>query len=215
MAMPVTDLLAWDISVMDESLLKHSSYAEMERPTKLRNGKESGYGLGLSVGDVNGHRVVSHTGEVGGFVASNLVIADEKYAVAVLTNQEASPAASAISRAIGSVLLPASPEGSDDTPAAEALARRVLTDLQKGAIDRSLLTSNASFYFDQQGLADFASSLGPLGEIRSLHQTSTSLRGGMRYRGFAVEFANGTHVNLSTYFTNDGKIEQFLVAPAA
>jgi len=215
MAMPVTDLLAWDISVMDESLLKHSSYAEMERPTKLRNGKESGYGLGLSVGDLNGHRVVSHTGEVGGFVASNLVIPDEEYAVAVLTNQEASPAASAISRAIGSVLLPASPEGSDDTPAAEALARRVLTDLQKGAIDRSLLTSNASFYFDQQGLADFASSLGPLGEIRSLHQTSTSLRGGMRYRGFAVEFANGTHVNVSTYFTNDGKIEQFLVAPAA
>jgi CubicO group peptidase (beta-lactamase class C family) len=215
MAMPVTDLLAWDISVMDESLLKHSSYAEMERPTKLRNGKESGYALGLSVGDLNGHRVVSHTGEVGGFVASNLVIPDAKYAVAVLTNQEASPAASAISRAIGSVLLPTSPEGSDDTPAAEALARRVLTDLQKGAIDRSLLTSNASFYFDQQGLADFASSLGPLGEIRSLHQTSTSLRGGMRYRGFAVEFANGTHVNLSTYFTNDGKIEQFLVAPAA
>lgn len=68
---------------------------------------------------------------------------------------------------------------------------------------------------DQQGLSDFASSLGPLGEIRSVRQTSTSLRGGMRYRGFAVEFANGTHVNLSTYFTNDGKIEQFLAEPVS
>src|SRR6185437_2548793 len=124
MAMPVTDLLAWNMSVMDESLLQHSSYAEMEKPTTLKNGKESGYGLGLSVGDVHGHRAVSHTGEVGGFVASNLVIPDQKYAVAVLTNQEASPAASSISRAIGSVLLPASAGESDDAPAAEALARR-------------------------------------------------------------------------------------------
>jgi hypothetical protein len=37
----------------------------------------------------------------------------------------------------------------------------------------------------------------------------------MRYRGFAVEFANGTHVTLSTYITTGGKIEQFLVEPAS
>jgi CubicO group peptidase (beta-lactamase class C family) len=213
MAMPVSDLLAWDISMMDESLLQHSSYAEMETPTKLKSGAESSYGLGLHVEDFNGHRLVSHTGEVGGFVASNVVIPDQKFAVAVLTNQEASPAASAISRAIGSVLLDIASAAPDDAPAAESLARRVLADLQKGTIDRSLFTSNANFYFDQQGLNDFASSLGPLGEIRSLRQTATSLRGGMRYRGFEVEFANGTRVSVSTYFTGDGKIEQFLVAP--
>jgi D-alanyl-D-alanine carboxypeptidase len=215
MAMPVIDLLTWDMSVMNESLLQHSSYMAMETPTKLKNGRDINYGLGLTVGDLNGHRLVSHTGEVGGFVASNAVIPDQKYAVAVLTNQEASPAASAISRAIGSVLLQMSPNGTDDTPAAEALARRVLTDLQKGTIDRTRFTSNANSYFDQQGLSDFASSLGPLGAITSLRQTSTSLRGGMRYRGFAVEFANGTHVTLSTYITTGGKIEQFLVEPAS
>ena len=74
MAMPVADLLAWDISVMDESLLRPASYAEMEKPTTLKNGRESSYGLGLGVGDMNGHRVLSHTGEVGGFVASNAVL---------------------------------------------------------------------------------------------------------------------------------------------
>ena len=216
MAMPVTDLLTWDISMMDESLLHDSSYAAMETPTKLKNGREIGYGLGLSVGESDGHRVVSHTGEVGGFVASNAVVPDEKFAVAVLTNQEASPAASAIGRAIAAVLRPSSATAPPDDPAAsEALVRRVLAGLQKGTIDRSLFTANANFYFDQQGLSDFASSLGPLGEIRSLRQSSTSLRGGMRYRAFAVEFANGTRVNLSTYFTTDGKIEQFLVEPVS
>jgi CubicO group peptidase (beta-lactamase class C family) len=215
MAMPVADLLAWNISVMDESLLQHTSYAEMEKPMRLKSGRDSSYGLGLGIGEMNGHRVLSHTGEVGGFVASNVVIPDLKFAVAVLTNQEASPAASAIGRAIGSVLLPNAQESGDDASEAEALARRVLTALQKGTIDRSLFTPNANFYFSQQGLDDFASSLGPLGEIRSLRQTSTSLRGGMRYRGFAVEFANGARVTISTYMTTDGKIEQFIVAPAS
>jgi D-alanyl-D-alanine carboxypeptidase len=213
LAMPVSDLLTWNLSMIDESLLQHSSYAAMETATRLKNGREIGYGLGLSVGDWNGHHLVSHTGEVGGFVASNAVVLDQKFAVAVLTNQEASPAASAISRAIATALLGSASAPSDDSAAAESLVSRVLASLQKGSIDRSLFTPNANFYFSQQGLDDFASSLRPLGDITTLRQTATSLRGGMRYRGFAVEFSSGTRVTLSTYFTSDGKIEQFLVEP--
>jgi CubicO group peptidase (beta-lactamase class C family) len=214
MAMPVSDLLTWDVSVMNESLLQHSSYVAMETPTKLKNGRDISYGLGFTVGEQNGHRVVSHTGEVGGFVAANVVVPDQKFAVAVLTNQEASPAASAIGRAIMAAVLPApASEASDDTAVVEALARRVLSGLQKGSIDRSLFTANANFYFDEQALHDYASSLGPLGEIKMLRQTSTSLRGGMRYRAFAAEFSDGTRVTLSTYWTPAGSIEQFLVAP--
>jgi hypothetical protein len=37
----------------------------------------------------------------------------------------------------------------------------------------------------------------------------------MTYRGFAVEFASGKRVTLSTYTVPDGKIEQFLVEPAS
>jgi hypothetical protein len=215
-AMPVGDLLKWDISIMNESLLQHSSYVAMETATKLKDGKEIGYGLGLSVGTVNGHRVVSHGGEVGGFVAYNGVYPDDKFAVVVLTNEEASPAASAIGRRIANALVPGLESGaSADAAAAEATTRRALSMLQQGQIDRSLFTENANFYFNKQGLEDFRTSLSPLGEIKTLRQTGTNLRGGFRYRGFAVEFANGTRVNLSTYWTTDGKIEQFLVEPTS
>ncbi len=216
-AMPVGDLLKWDISVMNESLLSHASYAEMESPTRLEDGLYSNYGLGLSIGALNGHRMVSHGGEVGGFVAQNIVFPDDKIAVAVLTNQEAAPAAGMIGAAIARMLVPAgatqasTPEA---TARATTLARRLLGDLQHGRIDRSAFTSNANFYFDSQAITDYESSLGPLGAIESFEETRTSLRGGMRYRGFAIVFADGTHANLSTYWTNDGKIEQFLVAPA-
>ena len=217
MAMPVGDLLTWDISVMNESLLSHASYAEMESPTRLKNGLYSNYGLGLSAGNVFGHRAVSHSGEVGGFVAQNLVLPDDKIAVAVLTNQEAAPAAGMIQRAIVTMLVPSGASIAstpEESARATAEARRILTGLQSGKIDRSQFTANGNFYFDAEGLADYQSSLSPLGAIKTFVESSNSLRGGMRYRGFAVEFANGTHVNVSSYWTSDGKIEQFLVEPA-
>lgn len=215
MAMPVGDLLTWDISVMNQSLLAPASYAQMEAPTRLKDGLYSNYGLGLTVGALNGRRMVSHGGEVGGFVSYNMVLPDDKIAVAVLTNQEASPAAGMIGRAIADLLVPPAPtqaSSSEATAAAEARARTTLAGLQRGSIDRARFTANANFYFDRAAIGDYAASLGDLGAIRSLHQTSTNLRGGMRYRGFAVEFANGTKVTLSTY-EKDGKYEQFLVEP--
>ncbi len=215
LAMPVGDLLRWDISMIDETLLSHASYAAMESPTRLRNGLYSNYALGLSAGAMNGHRMISHNGEVGGFVAWNAFFPDDHVAVAVFTNQEASPAAGAIGRALSSLLIP--PTGAVATPQvtarAEQLARETLAGLQHGTIDPSRFTDNAKFYFDRTALGDFASSLGKLGAIRSLHQTGTFDRGGMTYRGFAVQFANGTSVNLSTFTVPDGRYEQFLVEP--
>jgi CubicO group peptidase (beta-lactamase class C family) len=212
MAMPAGDLLTWDISVMNQTLLSPASYAEMEAPTKLKNGKVSNYGLGFSIGAMSGHRLVSHSGEVGGFVAANYVFPDDRIAVAVLTNQEASPAAGEIARAIGALVLPGAVSTSDS--AGEAWAGTVLAGLQRGRIDRSRFTANANFYFDAEAIEDYRTSLAPFGAIASLKETSKFDRGGMTYRGFAVEFASGKRVNLSTFTVPDGRIEQFLVEPA-
>ncbi len=214
-AMPVGDLLKWDISVMNESLLSHASYVEMESPTLLKHGGVSDYGLGFHTGTFNGRRMINHSGEVGGFVAYDYVLPDDKIAVVVLTNQEASPAAGMIARGVLGLLAPpqATARSGNNAANGEAWARKVLAGLQQGEIDRSLFTANCNFYFDKQAIDDYKASLAPLGAITSLRQTNTFPRGGMIYRGFAVAFANGTRVNLSTFTVPDGKIEQFLVEP--
>lgn len=214
MAMPVGDLLTWDISLMNQSLLAPESYKAMETDMPLKNGQTAHYGLGVSVSMRDGRRVVSHSGEVGGFVAQNVVYPDDKIAIAVLTNQEASSAGGSIARAIATLLLPSATAAAG--PAAEAAkaaaqAKQMLLDLQQGKIDRSLLTANCSFYFSETAIADFQKSLSPLGAVQSVTQSSTSLRGGMTFRSFDVTFANGTKARLTTYTTTDGKIEQFLV----
>jgi len=214
-AMPIGDLLTWDISVMNRSLLKPASYAAMETDERLTNGQTAHYGLGVGVATRDGHRLVSHGGEVGGFVAQNMVFPDDKIAIAVLTNQEASSAAGAIGRRISELMLssPGGASSSTDRARAETQAKQTLAQLQQGKIDRALFTANCNFYFDQIALDDHASSLRPLGDVQTVTQADQQLRGGMTFRSFTVVFANGTKLRLTTYTTNDGKLEQFLIGP--
>jgi len=214
LAMPGYDLAQWDISVMNRSLLTAKSYDEMEDPVKLKDGGDSHYGLGLFVRSIANHQAFEHSGEVSGFVSENIVFPADKAAIVVLTNQDASPAASAIARAVAPLLL-ASTSATNTGKSAEQQAREIFTGLQQGKIDRSLFTENCSAYFDQQALGDFESSLKPLGEPSVFHQTAESLRGGMTFHAFQVEFSdNAQHLEVTTYTMPDGKLEQYLVIPA-
>jgi hypothetical protein len=160
------------------------------------------------VSETDGHRRIWHDGEVSGFVSSNDVRVDEGVAVVVLTNQDAVSAASTIGRMAADAAL-----GADSGTPAERQAKAIYRDLQQGRIDRSLLAPNLGDYFTQEALNDFRTSLGPLGEPLSFRQTDDSLRGGMTFREFLIVHP-GKRLSLTTYTYPDGKLEQFLVAPA-
>ena len=212
LAMPVGDLLRWDMSLLQRSLLKPESYTAMETEVKLRDGTGSRYGLAVDVTSEAGHRVIAHSGEVGGFVAQNTVLPDDGVAVVVLTNQEASEAAGAIARSLVPLLLaPADDAGKRaGTAAAEEQVRGMLNGLEQGKLDRAALTADLQFYFSGEAVGDFQTSLRPLGPVTSVHQTGEALRGGMVFRSFAVSLGGRT-VTVTTYTVADGKLEQFLV----
>jgi D-alanyl-D-alanine carboxypeptidase len=218
LAMPVAQLLKWDLTIMNQSLLTPASYKQMETPFVLADGKDSHYALGVEVFTQNGRRVIEHSGEVGGFVAENLILPNDHIAIAVLTNQEASGAASDIAKQIAPLLLastPASTTAADPaTTAAQAFVpqlQTIIAGLQKGILDRSLFTADCNDYFDAPALADYQSSLTPLGAVKSATVGHASLRGGMTFSSFRVEFAEGTTLIFTAYLEPDGKIEQLLV----
>jgi hypothetical protein len=208
LAMPVSELLRWDISVINESLLSPSSYRAMETEVLLKNGAPTQYALAIDVRLRNGHRELAHGGEVGGYVAQNTILPDDRIAVAVLTNEEASGAAAAIAQQIVGIL-ETGPSGKG-VSAAEAQVKTMLDGLEQGKLDRSALTDDCSFYFSNETIADFQSSLKSLGSVTEVKQTREALRGGMTFRLFEVSF-KGTKVNVTTYTMPDGKLEQFLV----
>jgi D-alanyl-D-alanine carboxypeptidase len=214
LAMSPHDLALWDVSMMNRTLLKPASYDAMFTEGKLKSGKGTGYGLGVQVSQRDGERVISHSGEVSGFVSQNTIYPDSKAAVAVLTNIDASIAASAIAQALGPIVLGS--RGAAESAQAHGAAdraRRIFTGLQAGELDRSQFTTLCNNYFTAEAIQDFASSLRPLGSPESFTQVVEEPRGGMTFREFRVDFPH-RHLLVTTYEEPDGKLEQYLVLPA-
>ena len=206
LAMTAEDLARWNAGMIDRKMLEPASYRQMQTEVLLENGVGIGYGLGIEVKRRNGHRVLQHGGEVSGFTSTNMVFPDDRAAVTVLVNQDSIDSSAEIAGKIADRLLAGS------APEAEARAKRILESLQAGRIDRSELTSNASSYFTEQAVKDFAASLAPLAAPQSVRQESSSERGGMRFRLFEVKFPSKT-LAIWERDMPDGKIEQFQVMP--
>ena len=207
LAMTAHDLALWDESILAQAVLSSESYKTMFTEVKLKNGKGTDYGLGVQVMERDGHRVIAHSGEVSGFVSDNEVLIDDGAAVAVLTNQDAVGAASTIARLAAPVVAgyPLKP--------AEQQALDIYRGLQKGQIDSRLLAPNLSDYFTPEAVADFKSSLAPLGEPLTFREVRETLRGGMTFHAFRIVYPGQT-LMLTTYTYPDGKLEQYLIAPA-
>jgi CubicO group peptidase (beta-lactamase class C family) len=209
LAMTSRDLATWDLSLINQSVLKPGSYRDLMTTIVLTGGTATGYGLGVNVGMAGGRRRISHGGAVSGYTTTNLVYPDDKAAIVVFTNiyPGGGGAAGQIAARIASIIL--TPTDTTDTQAL-ALARRVYADLAGGRIDRSLFTANASDYFTDQVLADYKSSLGPLGDVAEFTSNGSSLRGGVRIRGYQIR-AGSTSLGLTMMVRPDGKIEQYVV----
>jgi len=173
----------------------------------LNDGSPTGYALGIGVARRNGHRVLTHGGEVSGFTATSTIFPDDRIAIVVLTNQDAAEASGLIARGIAEKLLQSAADPKED-----ALVTQVLKDLAQGKVERSLFTANANAYFNDEALKDYSSSLSPLGGLQSVTQKSTGLRGGMTYRDYSAQYEKKA-LTISIYELPDGKVEQFLIRP--
>jgi D-alanyl-D-alanine carboxypeptidase len=215
LAMPASTLLKWDLTIINRAILKPESYKQFETSFVATGGADTGYGLGVGVHVRNGHLQLEHSGEVGGYVAENIVFPDDKLAIVVLTNEVASGAAGKIGAELTGLLLPAAttPEMAPD-PVAAALPG-ILGRFAKGQIDRTQFSANCNSYFSESAIADFRAALKRLGAVTSVYRTRGGLRGGMTYGAYRVVFAKGTTLELDTYSLRDGKIEQLLITGKA
>ncbi len=205
LAMPAEDLAKWDISMINQSVLRPASYAQMEKEVVLKNGLGTRYGLGVDVRQELGQRVIEHGGEVSGFTAQNTAFPDARMAVVVLVNEDSVGASGDIARQIAALLFREADAGKQ-----EDQSREIFAAFQQGKINRALFTDNCNSYFTEQALKDFASSLGPLGPPAEFTQTNKQDRGGMTFRSFEVHFPQKT-VMVWERIMPDGKIEQYQV----
>ncbi len=210
LAMTAGDLAKWDIAMIDDTLLQPASWREMETDVLLNDGVASGYGLGVFVGQMDGHRMISHDGEVEGFTAGNYVFPDDHIAVVVLTNQDAVGTFGVIGKGIAEALFEVHDPAENE---ALAQARAIFAGLQRGKIDRSLFSTDGNSYFDAIALQDYQSSLASLGKPQSFKILAAHERGGMQMRAYSVTFPK-VKLDVVTYSLPDGKLEQYIVSSA-
>jgi CubicO group peptidase (beta-lactamase class C family) len=210
LAMTARDLALWDISVMDRTLLSKSSYDALETEVKLTNGTGTHYGLGVQVGARGGHRMIEHSGEETGFVSENVVFPDDREAVVVLTNQDASRAASVIANRITQIAFGMGPAVPHDP--ASALVMTELRGLAEGHPDMTKMNANLRSYFTAPVLADYQASLSVLGAPLRLTERAHEDRGGMVFHIYDVTYP-GRNVTVTTYELPGGVLDQLLIEP--
>jgi len=207
LAMAAEDLARWDVAWIERTFAP-DVFDELTREVLLASGVGTGYGLGVGLSLVDDRRVVAHGGEVSGFTATNRVWPDERAAVVVLVNQDASNAAPAIARRIAPLLFDrAEPADAEMTER----VRATLEDLARGRIDRVRLTANGNAYFSDEALGDFRASLKRLGRLEGVERVRQGLRGGLTTRVYRATYRRGT-VEVVTRAEPDGRLEQLTLA---
>lgn len=224
LAMSASDLAKWDIARMNRSLLPPEDWQTQETATKLTDGRNTGYGLGVVIGEANGRRFIEHSGEAVGFLSENIVFPDDKAAVVVLVNSDFSDAFTTIAGQITKLVLPPKPvpaPAANAEIAKTAQARVLFDQLRAGTLDRSLMTDNSNYYFTATALGDYRDSLGKLGDPVTFElKRPARLRGGFVNRVYTVSYADGRKLSVVTYAepgegsSSGGRYEQFIVMPA-
>jgi len=204
-----SDLLTWDTSLLDHTLISPSSFAVLSTPQRLTDGRSSGYGCGEGVNDRGSAVVLSHGGAVSGFVAQNTLIPANRSAVVLLSNTDFSPIGALNQELVAKVM----PRGLD-VPVVAGLsaldaAKKFLTELEKGHVDRATLGEDFNLYLTPAKIAAGQKMLNAMGPISKIRIANTVERGGMEVAVVQFEVGGTTSQGLM-YRTPDGKVQEFL-----
>ncbi len=210
-----TDLLKWDLALMDGKVLKAESFKLMTLPRELSTGKISSYGCGLVKQIKDGETILQHSGAVSGFLAYESMIPSKRAAIVMLVNTEHISVRTSLYNDFLELLLkdlqskdaPAIPKINGPKP--EDAVLDFLHQMQSGKIKRENLGEEFSFYLNEERVKSGGARLKALGEPEKTEVQGTSERGGMEVASVKLTFKTAV-LRGSLYRTPDGKIQQLL-----
>lgn len=82
------DVCRFGIALLKGKLVSKSSLERMFTANRLNDGTSTHYGFGWNIGDLNGQRMISHSGAQQGAQAILMLFPDQDVVIAVLTNYE-------------------------------------------------------------------------------------------------------------------------------
>ena len=205
-----TDLMAWDLALMEGRTLSPAAWKKMTTPRPLSDGRSSGYGCGLQIRDRGPVLILQHAGGVSGFNANNVFIPASRSAVVVIANADWSGGViNAITDAVLARMVPAADAPTVAGRPAKDVAIDLLSQIRANKVDRSLLSDELSAFLTPDRLAVMSKSLVAAGEVNGIEMGPISERGGMEVSQVRL-LVGTTPIRTLMYRTPDGKIQEFL-----
>ena len=202
-----SDLLTWDLALVEDKVLSPDSYRTLTTPRHLADGRSTGYGCGDGVSDRGDAIVLTHGGAVSGFTAQNTVVPATRSAVVLLTNADFGSLGE-LNRAILAKLMPHMNVPAIHGPPALQAATAFLGQLQSGRVDRATLGDDYNAYLTAERLAGARRTLA--GRISDVQVAGTAERGEMEVAEVHFKVGQRSAAALM-YRSTDGKIQEFLV----
>ena len=205
-----SDLLRWDLALVDGAILKPEARTAMTTSRVLASGRSTSYGCGIGVGHVAGEPVLRHTGAVSGFLAFNTIVPRTRSAVVVLSNRDDVEVRPLHDVLLGLVLKERpSTVPKVSGPPAKDVAKALWAQLKSGTVDRSTLGADYAEYLTEPRITAAARRLSALGEP-TIDLENVSERGGMEVSTFRLSFAS-KKARAVLFRSVDGKVQQFLL----
>jgi D-alanyl-D-alanine carboxypeptidase len=168
----VADLVKFDAALRAGRLLKKSTLEQMWTPAKLTSGEEIGYGLGWTIFNFRGHKIVGHSGNTIGF-ASQLSLYDDGTTVILLCNMfRGDDAPFKLSFRLAGFFIPdfAIPARAveDADPQFTQRLRQLLSGIQEGKVDATVFAPKLRGVFSQDVLNRMKQEYEQFGPLKSL-----------------------------------------------
>ena len=172
----VEDLQKWDGALYTEKLLKKASLERMWTVEKLNNGKpnKANYGFGWRIQDVNGHRVIAHSGSWQGFTTHIARYVDDRLTVVALTNLDSGHSnpnkiVSGVAAIYNPALKPVEEKPiADKEPQVTQMLRELLREIGDGKAKPQQFTEEMQKRLFPDTIQEFGPVLKDWGELKSL-----------------------------------------------
>ena len=214
------DLLSWLEALRGGRVVSPQAFDAMTHQAKLPNGAPTHYGFGFFTRDWYGWHVAEHPGNIDGFSADDAIVLDDGLEIAVLSNADRVSLAP-LSESIVAIFdapkdanmyatagQPAENENLDVT----ATVRELFGEMQRGTIDRTLLSDALSASYSDARLKTRAAELAPLGKLRLVEFIERTNGSGRTYEKYRLTF-EARQFWMTLGYLKNGKIDALTLVP--
>jgi D-alanyl-D-alanine carboxypeptidase len=213
------DLAAWDVALASGKIVSHDSYVLMSSPGRLANGKLTNYGMGLGVGEHDGHARIAHSGGTLGSLTENATYPDDHLDIIVFANDTLSQVG-AFENAVLETMYPdalaaARKPAPGEDPAVRARVMQLLDGILNGTLAQSELSPQMQKFLTPDRVKTAAAHFASFGKPTAVIFKQTADAPGGTYYVYRVEFKDEVRSFQVQFDAKTGLVDAMQLAPGS